>query len=344
MNKVLKKQTLKVLMPYLIAAAVLAVIFIAIAAQGILCMLSGATPLSQSNLDDLNGEYVTFDASDVIVAFATLSVSSESSSEVRETYYLLPAGDGTYLAVMDAKEKNTSVLDRAMDQSHEYYLGDLETLTKLGALSGTVAPLEDDMTSYMVECITNYSLPGYDAENITGLIRPYQVNIDKVGFLYTGVATLLFAIGLGFLVVFLVLLVPALAGLYQKHANALVDCEDPEAAFSAAETIERIHVGAYIWYPKGASTKVLKTESIVWGYAMPEPLVVSKYRWPVALFDAQQNMTQICFMEKKNREAFLGAIASQGYPFVSGYTSELSQLFKSDPEGFVERVNGQTQS
>lgn len=344
MNKVLKKQTLKVLMPYIITAAVLAAIFFGIAAQGILCMLSGADPLSQSNLDDLNGEYISFDASEVIVAFATLSVSSESSSEVRETYYLLPAGDGTYLAVMDTKEKNVSVLDRAMEQSHEYYLGDLENLTRLGTLKGTVAPLDEDMTSYMVDCITNYSLPGYDAENVTGLIRPYQINIDKVGFLYTGIATLLFVIGLAFLLIFLAILVPALAGAYQKEALSMMDCEDPEAAFSAAQIIERVHVGKYIWYHKGASTKVLKTENIVWGYAMPEPLVVSKYRWPVALFDAQQNMTQICFMEKKNREVFLGAIAAQGHPFVSGYTSELSQLFKSDPEGFVTRANAQAQS
>lgn len=342
LNKVLKKQTLKTLSPMIIIAAVLAVAFLAVSCTGIITMLSGPAPMSQLDPEALEGEYVSFDASEVIVAFATLSVSSDTDTQVLETYYLLPFGDGTYLAVMDAEEANANVLDRAMEQSYEYYLGDLEMLTRLGTLEGTVTALDEDMNSYMVDCITNYSLPGYDADSLYSLIRPVQINVDKVGFLYADTAALLAVIGAVFLALLLLLLIPALAGAYQKKAQEIVyeDCtaEEAEEAFASAEVIERVHVGKYIWYPKGASTKVLKTSDLVWGYAMPEPLVVNKYRWPVALYDQEQEFTQICFMDKKNREKFLAAIAAQGNPFIDNYTSALSQQFKNNFDGFMKEA------
>ncbi len=341
MNKVLKKMTLKALSPYAIAAVILAVIFLGLSCQGLVTMAVGPTDLSEANLD--NGEYVSFDASEVIVAFASLSVSNDSGTQVLETYYLLPAGDGTYLAVMDAEENNVNVLDRAMEQSHEYYLGDLETLTRLGDLQGTVSTLDEDMTSYMVDCITNYSLPGYDADSILALIQPLQINVDKVGFLYADMATVFAIVGAAFLLIFLAILVPALMGAYQKKALAVVtenkSAEEAEEAFQAALKIERVHAGEFIWYPKGPGTRVLKAKDIVWGYSMPEPLVVSKYRWPVALYDTEQKFTQIAFLEKKNREVFLSAIATQGHPFVEGYTSDLSQQFKSDFDGFMKKAS-----
>lgn len=346
LNKVLRKQTLKKLCPMMIIAGILALAFLAVSCQGMLSLISGPQPLSPGNVEE-EGSYVSFDASQVIVAFASLSVSSDSGSQVLETYYLLPAGDGTYLAVMDPKETNDNVLNRAMEQSHEYYLGDLENLTRLGDLSGTLVPLEDDMESYMVDCITNYSLPGYDADSVLSLIRPVQVNLNKVGFLSVTQAVVLFGIGLGFLAVLLLILIPALAGAYQKKATAVVlgECtvQEAEDAFKQAKNIERVYVDKFIWFPKGAATRVLKTSDLVWGYPMPEPLVVSKYRWPVALYDQEQNCTQICFMDSKNRQVFLDAIKAQGHPFVDTYTSALSQKFKNDPEGFVKDAARKTE-
>lgn len=343
MNKVLKKESLKSLMPKIIITAVLTIAFLAVACQGLLMMISGPTELSNVNLEEAEGEYVSFDASEVIVAFATWSVSNDSETKVLETYYLLPYGEGTYIAVMDAEENNASVLDRAMEQSYEYYLGDLETLTRLGTLSGTVKPLEEGMTDYMVDCIENYTLPGYEeGANTANLIYPLQINVDQVGFLYSNTAALLGVIGLVFLALTLLLLIPALVGVYQKKAAEIVaeelTAEEAESAFAEAVTIEKIRVGKFIWYQKGATTKALSTRNLIWGYPMPEPLVVSKCRWPVALYDEEQNCTQICFMEKKNREKFLAAIAAQGHPFIDTYTSELAQKFKTNLEGFKKEA------
>lgn len=338
MNKLLKKQTMKKLRPMMIIAAVLALGFFAVSCQGIFMLLAGPTPLEDARLE--SGEYVSFDASEVIVAFATLSVTRDSDTQVMETYYLLPAGDGTYLALMDKKEANGNVLERAMEQSHEYYLGDLENLTRMGDLCGTIVSLDEDMNSYMIECITNYSLPGYDSDSVGSLIRPIQVDAGRVGFLYENVAKLLFVVGVVFLLGLLALWLPAQCGFYQKKAmeQVLGDLtqEEAEQDFLAAEEIERIRVGKYVWYSKGFATRVLKTESLIWGYSMPEPLVVSKYRWPVALYDREQKFTQISFLDKKNRDKFLAAVASQGHPFVQGYSTELSGKFKSDFEGFVQ--------
>lgn len=340
LNKVLKKKSLKSLMPKIITAAILALLLLGIAGQGLILMLLGPTDLTETTQADAQGTYVSFDASEVIVAFATWSKTTDSETQVLETYYLLPYGDNQYIAVMDEKEHNGSLLDRAMDQSHEYYMGDLETLTRLGKISGTVKPLEDGMIDYMVDCIESYTLPGYvEGGNTSALIVPIQVNLNQVGFLNQNIVLLLGGLGLLFLLITLVLLIPALTGAYQKKAIAQVlECmtaEDAEKDFAQAAVIENVHAGAVIWYQKGAATKALRASDILWGYALPEPLVVSKYRWPVSLYDENQNCTRICFMEKKDCQKLLDAIAAQGHPFIGTYTSELAQKFKTDLPGFI---------
>lgn len=347
LNKVLKKKSLKSLMPKIITAAILTLLLLGIAGQGLILMLLGPTDLTETTQADAQGTYVSFDASEVIVAFATWSKTTDSKTQVLETYYLLPYGEDQYIAVMDSKETNVSVLERAMDQSHEYYMGDLETLTRLGKISGTVKPLEDGMIDYMVDCIESYTLPGYvEGGNTEALIVPIQVNLNQIGFLNDRIVLLLGGLGLVFLVITLALLIPALTGAYQKKALAQVldsmTLEEAEKDFAASAVIENVHAGAVIWYQKGASTKAIKSRDILWGYIMPEPLVVSKYRWPVSLYDENQNCTRICFMEKKDCQKLLDAIASQGHPFIGTYTSELAQKFKNDLPGFIAEAEKQS--
>lgn len=341
LNKALRKQTLKALMPKIILGAMLTLVLLGISCQGLVLLALGPKELDTVSQEELSGTYVGFDASEVIVAFATWSKSSDSSTRVLETYYLLPYGENQYLAVMDSKEKNADLLDRAMEQSHAYYMEDLETLTPMGRISGTATPLEDGMTEYMVDCIEKYSLPGYEEGGDTAaLIYPVQIELNRVGFLSTSVVLLLGGLGLLGLFITLALFLPGWMGAYQKKANALVyenmTGEEVEACFAASQSMEHTHVGAYIWYQKGATTRVLNTGDIIWGYPLPEPLVVSKYRWPVALYNTNQECTRICFMEKKTCQVFLDAIAAQGHPFLDTYSSELAQKFKNDFPAFLQ--------
>lgn len=342
MNKILRGYSLKVMLPKIIAVFVVAVILLGVACPGLFMLLGGATDISQVDLNQANGELVSFDASQVIVAIATLSsTDGEGNKEVLETHYLLPDGNGKYLTVLDKKEKNENVLSRAMEQSEQYYLYDLETLTRLGDLQGTVKPIDDDMYTYITDCITNYELPGYSEDaNLYDLIIPVQIELNQVGFLSETTALLLGVLGLVFAVFGVVLLMPIMSGRYQKKALLALNAtqEEAESAFSEAEAIEHARVGKYIWYQKGATTHTLITKDLIWGYTMPEPLVVSKYRWVVALYDMEQKQTQVCFMEKKNCEKFLAAIQNQGNPFVNGYTANLAQQFQDNFHKFVEEA------
>ena len=340
MKKALRRETMHHLLPRIILFAILAAVFLGLSGKGLVCMISGPKALSSEDPEELAGEYVSFDASEVIVAFANLTAKSDSSSSTLKTYYLLPAGDGTYIAVMDRKEHHADVMDKAMDQSHEYYLGDLEALTKLGSLSGTAAALDDDMTGYMTECIEKYQLPGYtEGGDTAALIRPIQINLDHVGMFSKTVTLILGGVGLFFLLLMLAFLIPALTGHYQKKAMAVVleghTMDEAEAIYAAATPLERVKVGEYLFYQKGAYTLAERTEDLIWGYPMPEPLVVSKYRWPVALYDRNQKLIQVCFRDQKDCKALLEAIRAQGNPFVVGYTSELSQKFQQNFEAFV---------
>jgi hypothetical protein len=330
MYKTLQNESLKKVLPRILCCALAALILLGICGSGLIHMIAG--PKSVNAIE--TGDYVSFDASDVIVAFATLSVSNDSDTVIKKTYYLFPYGD-SYIAVMDRKEKNSSILDRAMEQSKEYYLGDLETLTKLGTLSGTVQPLDDDMASYMTDCIDDYELPGYEeGQDTSRLIVEYQVELDRVGLLSRTWTIILACGALAFLILLAVQLVVLFTGCYQRKVRALIG-EEPED-FADAAKVERVRVGSYIWYPNGPGSRAIKTADIIWGYALPEPLVVSKYRWPVALYDHQQNLTRICFVEQSSCQEFLKAIADQGNPFVCGYTSAYAEKFQNDFAGFCQ--------
>lgn len=340
MNKILRGYSMKVMLPKILAVFVVAVILLGIACPGLILLLGGAADISQVDLEDSKGDLVSFDASQIIVAIATLSsTDGDGNTEVLETHYLLPDGNGKYLTVLDKKNNNENVLSRAMEQSEQYYLYDLETLTRLGDLQGTVKPLDEDMYSYITDCITNYQLPGYSEDaNLNELIIPVQIELNQVGFLSETMALILGVLGLVFAIVGVILLMPVLSGKYQRKAFAALGTtqEEAEEAFAAAEVIENVRVGKYIWYQKGATTHSLISKNLIWGYTMPEPLVVSKYRWVVALYDMDQRQTQVCFMDKKSCETFLTAIENQGNPFVKGYTANLAQQFQNSFQKFVE--------
>ena len=338
MKNALRKESISHLLPRIILCGLMAVVLFGLSGKGLISMMMG--PKSLADAAPEKGEYVSFDASEVIVAFANLTAKSDSGTDTLKTYYLLPDGNGNYLAVMDKKEHHGDVMDKAMDQSHEYYLGDLETLTKLGTIQGTVTALDDDMTSYMVDCIEKYNLPGYEEGGDTSaLILPLQIDLDRVGLFSRTITLILGGAGLVFLLAMLVLLIPALTGHYQKKAMAAVLAdhtpEEAEALFTAAASLERVRVGEYLWYQKGATTHAVKVADLIWGYPMPEPLVISKYRWVVALYDREQHMIQVCFQNQADGQKLLDAIAAQGHPFISGYTSELSQKFQQNFKGFV---------
>lgn len=338
MKNALRKESISHLLPRIILCGLMAVVLFGLSGKGLISMMLG--PKSLADAAPEKGEYVSFDASEVIVAFANLTAKSDSGTDTLKTYYLLPDGNGSYLAVMDKKEHHGDVMDKAMDQSHEYYLGDLETLTKLGTIQGTVTALDDDMTSYMVDCIEKYNLPGYEEGGDTSaLILPLQIDLDRVGLFSRTITLILGGAGLVFLLAMLVLLIPALTGHYQKKAMAAVladhTLEEAEALFTAAASLERVRVGEYLWYQKGATTHAVKVADLIWGYPMPEPLVISKYRWVVALYDREQHMIQVCFQNQADGQKLLDAIATQGYPFISGYTSDLSQKFQQNFKGFV---------
>ena len=335
MYQVLRGESLKAVLPRIIVCWVLAAVLLGVGAPGLVKMAAGPKDLDSVPREERIGKYVSFDASEVIVAFATLTSSSDSGSKTLETYYLLPAGENCYMAVLDRREHHDDVLKKAMEQSHAYYMEDLGTLTPLGPLSGTVTKLGSDMPSYMADCIDNYQLPGYEeGKSSLGLIVEQQVVLDRVGFLPGSVSAVLGILGLVCLLLGLLQLVLVLSGFYERKVKACVgDVADED--FAAMEKIERVRVGEYILYPQGAGDLALKTEDLVWGYPMPEPLVVSKYRWPVSLYDRDQNLTRISFMDQRSCQKFLDAVKTRGGCFRVGYTPKAAEQFQNDFPAFL---------
>ena len=337
MYRILRAESLRAVRIRIILLAALTVALLGVSGSGLLRLIAGPADLYSLGTGELKGKYVSFDASRVIVACASLSTSSDSGKTVLETYYLLPVGDGQYMCVMDKKEHNANVLNRAMEQSHAYYMEDLETLTPLGKISGMVTEMDADMPGYMVSCIEQYDLPGYvEGEDTERLIVPYQIVLDKVSFLPRTLVIVFGAAALLGILLLILQLAAVLSGGYQKKVRAVIG--DRETDFDTAQVIERVRVGEYVWFPKGPGSRCLETGSLIWGYALPEPMVVSKYRWPVALYDTDQKLTRITFMEQKNCEAFLEAIEERADCFRVGYSSQAAEQFGKGAESFMKKT------
>lgn len=337
MYGILRKESIRRVLPRLIVCALLAAVLLAVSGGGLLRLIAGPKALDAVPQTELSGQYVSFDASEVIVACATLSESGGSGTRTLKTYYLLPLGERQYIAVVDYKEHHGDVLEKAMEQSHEFYMGDLATLTPLGSLAGAVRPLEDGMADYMADCIDKYTLPGCEeGQDSANLILPWQVELDRAGLL-TETWTKIFSAGAAvFLLLLIVQLSVVLAGGYQRRVRIMLEDTVSDAEFAEAKQVERVRVGSYVWYPRGPGSRVLKTADVVWGYAMPEPMVVSKYRWPVALYTREGTQIRLQFMEQKSCEEFLQAVQAQGNPFIKGYTSQYAEKFQQDLEGFLK--------
>ena len=333
MTDYLKKVSKKRMMPKIIALFAAALLLLIATKFGIFSLILGPTTAGETAAEDLMGKYVSFDASDSIAAYASLGSSGSSKMQ----YYVLTWGD-KYISI-SATSEHYNLLEAASEQSQEYYLGDLTELSPLGELKGTVVKLEDDLKDFMISGITGIGIPGADtAEEAEAHVVPYTIKLGYVGWLPQTWCLVFTALALLCIAGAVALLVLLNTGFYHKNALAVVGGDkNAEADFETSTLHDQIRVGKrYIWYFKGPKSYALPTSSVVWGYCEANPMVVSKYQWPMALYTQDKNYHCVHIATKDEINQILSEIAAHKYPFVEGYTSAKNKMFQSDFQAFFE--------
>ncbi len=335
MTDYLKKVSLKRILPTVIVLFAAAVLLLLATRFGIFSLILGPTTADETPAEDLLGKYVSFDASQSIAAYASLGNSETSTNKLQ--YYVLTWGD-KYISI-SASSDHYNVLDAASDQSQEYYLGDLTELSSLGQLRGTVVKLDDDLKDYLISGITGIGIPGADtAEEAQEHVVGVTVKLGYVGWLPQSWCIIFTALALALILVAALLLILIKTGYYSRAVSRVIDGDRAaEEDFAAASVHEQVIVGKkYIWYFKGPRSFAVPTASVVWGYCEANPLVVSRYKWPLALFTQDRSYHCVHVATKIEINQILSEIAACKHPFVEGYSPAINKMFQNDYQAFFE--------
>lgn len=325
MFQTIKKRTLKRMLPKIITAFALAVILLAASGLGAFRLILGPADLDSVSADQLMGKYVTFDASQSIAAYA--SYGDDKSLQ----YYVLTYGD-KYISIT-ADSSYYDLLDAASDQSQEYYQGDLTELHSLGMVSGTVSALEDDLRDYMISGITGIGLPGAEDEDAANAsVLSYNIHLGKVGWMSSKAAVVFTILALISALVGVVLIVLVKVGFYHKQADKTIgkDADAAEKDFEEAIHHHQIVVGKkYVWFFNGPKCGAIPTKEVVWAYCEANPNVVSKYKWPMAMYLRDKSYYKVDIETKDEINQIISEIAAVAPTMVTGYSSQKNKAFKN---------------
>lgn len=325
MFQTIKKRTMKRMLPRMIVAFALAVILLAASGLGAFRLIIGPKDLSSIPADQLMGKYVTFDASQSIAAYA--SYGDDKSLQ----YYVLSYGD-KYISVT-ADSSYYDLLAAASDQSQEYYQGDLTELHSLGMVSGTVSSLEEDLRDYMVSGITGIGLPGAeDEEAANASVLSYDVHLGKVGWMSGKAAVILTILALICAAVGVMMIVLVKTGFYHKQVDKVIGgkANEAEEDFESGVHHDQIVVGKkYIWFFNGPRCGAVPTKDVVWVYCEANPNVVSKYKWPMAIYLKDKSYYKVDIETKDEINQIISQIAAVTTDLVAGYSSQKNKAFKN---------------
>ncbi len=336
MYQAMKRHSLLVILPRLIAALVLAVLLLAATTGNIVRILAGPQDLLALGGSVQAGDYVKVDISQLMSAYATL----DNSSKTVKSYYVLKIGDQTYMS-LHAGNHYSSQFSRAADQAYDYYRNNSGVLNPMGTVSGEVETLGDDWLKMLNEWLTGSSVEGFtDVENPTGTVLALNLEVDHVGGLSVLWNWVLFLLGLACLVWLGIELALVASGWYHRQVRALLGSDAAAAQeWQQAESFGNARVGKdYIWYSKGPVHHVFSFGSVVWVYKQFDPHVLGKYKWPVSIFTNQREYHELCVKEDAQREQMIHILHAHGGRFVTGYSQDNYDQFCNDFSAFCARA------
>jgi hypothetical protein len=323
MYKSLKKFSLRSVLPRVIALALCAVILLAVTGFGIFRLLS---PVDADGTIS-GGDYVRFDLSQVVVAFAT----SSGTFSGEHTYYILDLGDGNF-AALKAASNDASAFAVALTQSQSYYHdGTLDELNTLGYAYGTAVKMDSSTLSLLEE--------GLESAELEGNIVATVVNYGRLGTTPKNATVALTCLALVFIVLAAIPLIAALSGAYQKEVRASLSGEDAEEEYSAAFTRDQTRVGArHFWYQKGAKSLCIPTNDIIWGFNRLDSRMLGSRRYSLELYLRSGENLDIRTKTEQERDEIASAISENAEVFVHGYSQERAAAYAHSREGFIAKA------
>lgn len=353
----LKKKSLRTITPIAVILLAAAVILLFFTGFGIFRAIGGPKPLDSIPFDQVEGQYVTYDATFLYDSYAYTTQTSKTSpypvTISRE--YVIPMGyeESRFLGMV-APTIHLSALDKLLDASIDYFNGG-ELPSSTVTVTGTIMPMDEESLEFFHTTVGYNDADADDAYR--SLFLPYYLKIDYLGKTPTGLTYLLTAAAAVCLFSAAFVVIKALTGGYQKDIMTLAAASGDKAYtleqidnwYANAEAVSGIRFGPkWTMFHSGARTRLVETSSIVWAY-----LRQVEHRRNGIKTGTTYGLTMRTLDKKslevgmKNPEQVKTALEylHNHYPAIMlGYTQELDQLYSRDPAQFAQLCSQRQES
>lgn len=333
--KKLKRQSIAGLLFLIVLMGVIGVF--GIGASNLFASEPEAQNLYDVPRDQLEGAYVTVEVEWIYGCYAYTETYEDNKPTgiITEQEYVIDANADDYMCLI-LDEDYMDQADALLAECDAYYYGETDEITKTFTVSGEVKRLPSDSLKLYHEAMGYDELTAAEQEIILPLyLSPADYSLQIVPLIF----------GLVFLGIALYFLIAALTGKYQKQIKQKLEQMFGDNTERADEflknlmetpAVAHLHIsGGYILLRQSCNQKLLSSEELVWAYMQTVRqklygIIPMGKSYRLVLKQADGKEVPVVMKEKQVKE-LLTKIAQQFPTCAIGYSDQLAQLYRKDP-------------
>lgn len=291
-----------------------------------------------TNLDSLEGKYVTYNAKYLIDEFIrkTSKNSKTNVEKLTDIGYLVYDVDNNYFLGILVNAKTQNKMNQLIQESWDWMNGDIENVSSFVAVTGTLEKLTGQKLSYFNETVDNFISEEMKNSAYAVCITDKEIDGMSIEGIYVIMGALVIAI-----LYFIYICIRAGSNQYDKNIkkyltkNTQVSLSDIESDFNAAQKVtDKIWVGKrWTIFTEGMYAKILPNDQIVWAYYYKRTGKNSVSRINTYCFDKTVEYIQA---SESVAEQILGIYQMQQPHIVIGYSKEIQKDFDKDYQKFLQ--------
>ncbi len=343
MLKELKMKSLKKNLARILIALAVAVGMIVGTDFGAFKAIGGPRDLYSLRADELQGKYVTAEINYIHdwYAYTESTNSSTNRSTVTEKEYIILTEDAVLgIAVPSSMTRDA---DDVLEDSEDYYYGELSELTRSITVTGTIQKMDAETLDFYHQVL------GYNGMSNAerAMCQPLVLKANCLGRTPEGLTWTMTVIAAGAFLYMLWALFAVFSGRYQRSIRAY--CKNSEAPEAVMEDLEQfyqdttpvcgVRVGKWILFESKGQDILLDTNNAVWAYMhtvnhTTNGIPTGK-TFGVILRTRDRKKYEISMKNEAAAREVLDTIARDMPRTVLGYTPKMERFFNQRFQDFL---------
>lgn len=296
----------------------------------------------KSNLDELTADqihdamYVEGTVWGIYDAYANTTKGTDIVSQE----YIIPVGENEYMGLV-VKSKYIEQCDALLDETWAYLYDEVDTITGLFRVKGTILSMSDDSWRYFREVLKEDGMEDMD------LALRYYLVVDQYGGSETGELVVCVAAWLGLWGVAFWTLISTLTGRYQKDLKKY--CTENGAEYKVEQfyrnttPLHDLRLSRDYILGTGEKTCFLPSDDLLWAYTYVEKrkkygvITVGKHVC-VKFCSKDGTQRQHPVGNEEQAQHILEQVRTILPWVIVGYSDELAKTYRNDRPGMIKAM------